>query len=59
MPARSREEAEKKYAEIIKIPCPECGKKAGKLCDRGGAWVCFGRFQAADPDNYPMELWPL
>jgi hypothetical protein len=63
MPARGREEAEKKYADVITIRCPECGTRAGKLCDRGGAWVCFGRFQEYDRVKgtklYPWELWPL
>ena len=57
--ATTREEALEQYADVIKIPCPDCGKPAGKLCDTAGVWVHFGRFQAADPKTYPWELWPL
>lgn len=54
-----KQEALQKYADVISIDCPECGKPAGRLCDRKDVWVCFGRFQAYDPNRYPWELWPL
>jgi len=57
--ARTREEALEQYADVIKIPCPECSAKAGELCNARGVWVHFGRFQKADPKKYPWELWPL
>lgn len=56
---RAREEAEQQYAEIInKVECPldHCKVPVGKLCDTVGVWVHMERFRAADPINYPVEL---
>lgn len=59
MSAKTREDALAEYQHVISIDCPECGRKAGRLCDRKDVWVCFGRFQAYDPSTYKLEWWPL
>lgn len=57
---QARKEAEERYLDgVCTIECPNCGREAGRLCDRPGVWVCAERFQTWDPQRYPYWDWPL